>query len=165
MLGVLKKWKKRYEDEMVQDIVKLFEAKGLEHVFPEVDLNSRFPKESYPEVLGDYDTLAFDETGKTIWIVESKVLQNVGSIYEDLMQQKSFFFQNKYDEKFQRRITYFEENKTTILHSFGMDQFVSFTLSPVMVTNKLFVSRYKKIGFPIMTFAEFRKKLEELQSI
>ena len=115
--------------------------------------------------MGDYDTLAFDETGKTIWIVESKVLQKVGSIYEDLMQQKSFFFQNKYDEKFQRRITYFEENKTTILHSFGMDQFVSFTLSPVMVTNKLFVSRYKKIGFPIMTFAEFRKKLEELQTI
>ena len=111
--------------------------------------------------MGDYDTLAFDETGKTIWIVESKVLQKVGSIYEDLMQQKSFFFQNKYDEKFQRRISYFEENKTTILHSFRMDQFASFTLSPVMITNKLFVSRYKKIRFPIMTFTEFRKKLEE----
>ena len=165
LLGVLKKWKKRYENEMVQDIVKLFEAKGLQYVFPEVDLYRRFPKESYPEELGDYDTLAFDETGKTIWIVESKVLQKVGSIYEDLMQQKSFFFQNKYDEKFQRRITFFEENKIMILHSFGMDQFVSFTLSPVMITNKLFVSRYKKIGFPIMTFTEFRKKLEELQTI
>ena len=50
LLVVLKKWKKRYEDEMVQDIVKLFEAKGLQYVFPEVDLNRRFPKDRQYEM-------------------------------------------------------------------------------------------------------------------
>lgn len=158
--SVLKSWKKRYEDEMVKDIAELFKHKGFGFVQYEVDLNKRFPKSGYPEKLGDYDVFAIDDKGKTIWIIESKVLQKVGSIYEDQMQQKSFFFQHKDDEKFQRRINYMNNNIAKILSSFDIS-ISEYTIKSYMVTNKLFMSRYKTIDFPIVTFDEFNRILEE----
>lgn len=161
--SVLKSWKKRYEDEMVKDIAELFKNRGFCFVEYEVDLNKRFPKSGYPEELGDYDVFAIDDKGKTIWIIESKVLQKVGSIYEDQMQQKSFFFQHKDDEKFQRRIDYMNNNFSKILSSFDIS-ISEYTIKPYMVTNKLFISRYKTIDFPIVTFDEFNRILEEYSS-
>lgn len=157
---VLKKWKKRYEDEMVQDIARLFSKANFDIVFPEVDLAHRFPNEKHPEELGDYDVIAINSSKKEFWIIESKVLQKVGSIYEDQMQQKSFFYQHKDDEKFQRRIDYAVKNTKKILNSFNIED-SSYTVIPYMVTNKLFASRYKKIKFPIITYDELRKKLEK----
>lgn len=155
----IKLWKKRYEDEMVQDIAKAFQASQFTYVFPEVDLANRFPKDDYPAELGDYDVIAISEKKKEIWIIESKVLQKVGSVYEDQMQQKNFFIQNRYDEKFQRRINFFQDNCEKILCSFQLDSCSGYSIRPAMVTNKLFVSRYKKIGFPIYTFHEFEQIL------
>ena len=97
LLSVLKQWKKRYEDEMVQDISQLFQEAGFDLAIPEVDLACRFPKLGFPEGLGDYDVLAIHKASNEIWIIESKILQKVGSIYEDQMQQKSFFYQHKDD--------------------------------------------------------------------
>lgn len=154
--AVLKKWKKRYEDQMVQDIAEIFRTANFDIVIPEVDLVHRFPKENYPEELGDYDVLAINTSKKEIWIIESKVLQKVGSVYEDQMQQKSFFFQHKDDEKFQRRIDYMTRNYSKVLTSFEVNN-ETYTVIPYMVTNKLFSSRYKQIAFPIITFDELHQ--------
>ena len=158
--NVLKQWKKRYEDEMVQDIAKIFAEKDTYTVFPEVDLFKRFPNENYPEQLGDYDVLAICEEKKEIWLIESKVLQKVGSIYEAQMQQKSFFLQHREDEKFQRRIDFMKKNTSKILASFGIAD-AQYKIIPYMVTNKLFESRYKKIAFPIVTLDELCALLDE----
>ena len=157
--SVLKQWKKHYEDEMVQDIAALFRAISEYSVYPEVELFKRFPDDEYPEELGDYDVVAINTSRKEIWLIESKVLQKVGSIYEDQMQQKSFFFQHKDDEKFQRRIDYVEKNTDKVLASFGVTD-NNYTIIPYMVTNKLFESRYKTISFPIVTFSELKDLLK-----
>ena len=155
LTNILKKWKKRYEDEMVQDVSTIFREQGDYTVYPEIKLFKRFPGEGYPEELGDYDIIAININKKEIWLIESKVLQKVGSIYEDQMQQKNFFFQHKDDEKFQRRIDYIKDNTKKVLASFGITD-NDYTVVPYMVTNKLFESRYKKILFPIVTFSEMK---------
>lgn len=156
---VLAKWKKRYEDEMVQDIAKAFIESGFHPVFPEADLASRYPQSGFPSNLGDYDVIAINQIEKEIWLIESKVLQKVGSIYEDQMQQKSFFFQHKDDEKFQRRIDYIRNNLgkfTSVLKLEAED----FKVIPYMVTNKIFSSRYKELDFSIISYHELMQKLK-----
>lgn len=157
----LSKWKKRYEDEMVQDIASAFIETGFHPVFSEFELASRYPQSDFPDNLGDYDVIAVNQAQKEIWLIESKVLQNVGSIYEDQMQQKSFFFQHRDDEKFQRRIDYIrnELGKVTSVLKLGS---VDYVVIPYMVTNKLFTSRYKKLEFPIISYHELMKKLENM---
>ena len=159
LVSVLKQWKKRYEDEMVQDIARLFQNADFDVVVPEVELMRRFPNDNYPEDLGDYDVIAISKNKREVWIVESKVLQKVGSIFEDQMQQKNFFYQGKYDEKFQKRINYMQENTSKVLKSFGVIG-SGYSVVPYMVTNKLFASRYKKIEFPIVTFSEIKQVIE-----
>ena len=146
---------------MVQDIAQLFRDINFDLVEPEIELVNRFPHDAYPEDLGDYDVLAISMGRKEIWIVESKVLQKVGSIYEDQMQQKSFFYQGKYDEKFQKRIDYMTQNVSKVLDSLGVKK-DQFTVVPYMVTNKLFASRYKKIQFPIISYSELQTLLNNL---
>lgn len=161
LCGVLKQWKKRYEDEMVQDIAQLFRDVNFDLVEPEIELIYRFPRDNYPEDLGDYDVLAISMDRKEIWIIESKVLQKVGSIYEDQMQQKNFFYQGKYDEQFQKRIDYMTQNASKVLDSLGVKK-DQFTVVPYMVTNKLFASRYKKINFPIISYSELQTLINNL---
>ena len=83
--SVLKEWKKRYEDLMVQDIKKLFDDANFDQAIPEVELCSRFPQKNFPEELGDYDVIAINEKKAEIWLIESKVFHKVGSVFEDLM--------------------------------------------------------------------------------
>ncbi|TCP55821.1 SEC-C motif-containing protein [Tumebacillus sp. BK434] len=156
----LAKWKKRYEDEMVQDIAGVFIDAGFYPVFSEFELVKRFPNSYFPDNLGDYDVIAVNQSKKEIWIIESKVLQKVGSIYEDQMQQKSFFYQHKDDEKFQRRIDYIRNNLSKVTTAIELEH-SDYKIVPFMVTNKLFTSRYKEIGFSIITYHELRKCLVE----
>lgn len=156
----LSKWKKRYEDEMVSDIANVFIGTSFNPVFTDFELKSRYPQGGFPEDLGDYDVIAVNQSKKEIWLIESKVLQKVGSIYEDQMQQKSFFYQHKDDLKFQRRIDYVMDKTSKFLSALDLET-EDYTIIPYMVTNKLFTSRYKKINFPIITYHELLKKLEE----
>ena len=158
MNDVLRRWKKRYEDEMVKDIEELFNSANFDLVIPEMELYRRFPKEKYPQELGDYDVFAINRSRHQIWIVESKVLQKVGSIYEDQMQQRSFFYQHKDDERFQKRINFMKNHTAKVLNSFGIEG-SDYAVVPYMVTNKLFMSRYKQIEFPIITFSELQELL------
>ena len=158
LLHVLDQWKKKYEDQMVVDIAQLFHDANFDYVLKEVDLYRRFPYDEYPPELGDFDVFAVNQKTKEMWLIESKVLKKVGSVYEDLSQQKSFFFQHKDDEKFQRRIDYVKSNLPKILSSLKLDQ-ENYSIVPYMVTNKLFSSRYKKIQFPIITYGELKNIL------
>lgn len=156
----LVKWKKRYEDEMVQDIASVFIKTGFYPVFVEFELASRYPQSSFPDDLGDYDVIAVNQSKKEIWLIESKVLQKVGAIYEDQMQQKSFFYQHKDDEKFQRRIDYIVDNPSKVISALELEV-MDYTVIPYMVINKLFISRYKKLNFPIISYHELLRKLED----
>ena len=158
LIQVLCCWKKKYEDQMVVDIAKLFEDANFDLVLKEVDLYHRFPQDDYPPELGDFDVIAVNSKTKEVWIIESKVLKNVGSVYEVLSQQKSFFFQHKDDEKFQRRIDFVKNNKSKVFSSLKLKQ-DSYILKPYMVTNKLFSSRYKDVGFSIITYGELKNMI------
>ena len=156
----LAKWKKRYEDEMVKDIAEAFIGIGFYPVFPEFELTSRFPQSGFPDDLGDYDVIAINQLKKEIWLIESKVLQKVGSIYEDQMQQKSFFYQHKDDEKFKRRIDFIRKNLNKVTSVLEIEA-ADYVVIPYMVTNKLFISRYKRLDFPIISYHELMLKLED----
>lgn len=152
-------WKKYYEDKMVHDIVQCFKNAGFTWAYPDVELIKRFPKEGYPLELGDYDIMAYCACRHELWIIESKVLQKVASIYEDQNQQKTFFFSHGDDQKFQRRIDYAHANLAKILASFHIED-PDCKLISYMVTNKLFGSRYKEIQFEIIAYSELKKILE-----
>ncbi len=156
---VLVLWKKHYEDKMVSDIAQMFRDKGFDIVEPELDFFKRYPKEQYPQDLGDYDILALNKQNQELWYIESKVLQKVGSVYEMQMQQKSFFRQHKEDEKFQRRINYLNQNTSKMLKSIGVEC-ENIKIIPYMVTNKIFYSRYKNVKFSIISFSELADLLE-----
>lgn len=104
-----------------------------------------------------------NKLGNILKKYHAKVIQKVGSIYEDQMQQKSFFKQHKEDEKFQRRIDYIRENYNKVLLSLGY-QDIKCKIIPYMVTNKVFVARYKEIKFPIVTFDELKQIVNNINN-
>jgi len=153
-------WKKRYEDIMVIDIKNIFLNNDVSFVKTNVKLNKIDKKEKYPIDLGDYDVIAIDDIKKKIWIVESKVLNRVGSLFEMLTQQKNFFLEHKYDDKFQRRIDFMNLNYKKILKSFGFEDVTGYKVVPLMITNKVFASRYKMINFPIISIMELEERIK-----
>jgi hypothetical protein len=76
------------------------------------------------------------------------------------MEQKRFFLEQKYDEKFQRRIDYLKNNYRTFFSNKGYDiGNEEYDIKPYMVVNKVFDSYYKKIDFPIVTFDELKEMM------
>jgi len=145
--------KKTTQDDMVQSIAKLFRDVGIKTVFVELKLHKHG---NHPNFLGDYDILAIDTTNNKIWNIESKVLQHVGSISEFAKHQLNFFINDKKDSKFQRRINYLISNVETILKDLKIDSSHPFILEHIMVTNKVFVSEFKQINFPIISYYELK---------
>ena len=154
-------WKKRYEDKMVYDIKDIFENNGISFVKVNVELYKIDKSEKYPKDIGDYDVIAIDDIRKNIWIVESKFLNKVGSFYEMFDQQRNFFKDNKYIEKFKRRIEYMNENYKRILKSYGFIDVSGYKVIPYMVFNKVMISRYKKIDFPLISIMELEDEIKE----
>lgn len=152
------KWKKRYENKMVYDIKEIFEKKGITFVKVNVELYKIDRKQNYPIDLGDYDIIAIDDISKKIWIIESKVLNRVGSFYEMFAQQRNFFLEHKYDEKFQRRIEFMNENYKSVLKSYGFTDVTDYKVVPYMIFNKVMTSRYKKVNFPMISIRELEEK-------
>lgn len=160
LLGILDDWKKVYEDKMVYDIANIFKEKGFNKVWCNAELYSLDKDGNHPIELGDYDVIAVDDNNYIIWIIESKVLRKVGSIFEDRMQQHSFFYGDKEDEKFQKRIDYFKKNYKRFLKSQDITTIKNYEIRPYMVTNKLFDSRFKELDFPIVMFYEFESIID-----
>jgi hypothetical protein len=162
--NILVDWKKRYEDQMVVDICALFSHMHLEYVKSEVKLHKNDKQGSHPKELGDYDVIAVDSTRSIIYLIESKVIQKVGSIYEFSMQQKYFFFHEKYDELFQARIDYMKENHRRFFESQGINT-KNFQVQPYMVVNKVFFANEKIVDFPIVSFYELEQLLRSAQQM
>lgn len=156
------RWKKKYENQMVYDIKEIFESAGITFVKVNVDLYKIDRKENYSRDIGDYDVIAIDDVKKNIWIIESKVLNRVGSFYEMFNQQKNFFKEKKYDEKFQRRIDYMNDNYKRVLKSYGFCDITGFKVIPYMIFNKVLVSRYKKVDFPIISIMELEEEIKKI---
>ena len=147
----LDEWKSVYEKKMVFDIENVFKRNGFstKHNFELRKLN----KEKYPQYLGDYDVFAVNAENKEIWIVECKVLEKVETFYEMYRQQNRFFYEDKADEKFQRRIDYLRANFMEVIKDLQLPQ-EEYSIKPIMCINKVFLSRYKDVDFPILSYQE-----------
>lgn len=159
-LGALWNWKERYEQQFSADIRDVFRELNYSFAEADIEIHKRDRKGNHPMDLGDYDVLALNMTNKTVLVIECKVLQPVGSVFEHSMQQKGFFQQNKYDEKFQKRIDYLKNNYQTFFSNIGYDlNDADYEIRPFMVVNKVFASYYKSVAFPIVTFDELKKQI------
>lgn len=152
---VVDSWKREYEKQIVCDIANLFSEMGFEIVKKNFELMKL--NREHPQFLGDYDVFAVNTHTHSVWIIECKVLEKVESIFEAYHQQESFFLKHRHDEKFQRRIDYMIDNLNLILNQLGVDSSENYEVIPYMCMNKIMVSRYKKIGFSIVSFSELER--------
>ena len=76
-------------------------------------------------------------------------------------QQNRFFNEHKEDEKFQRRIDYLCENADKVIQELGCEEYIGYKVIPYMCMNKVMVSRYKEIGFPIVSYSELVEIISE----
>lgn len=162
-LDALWKWKEHYEHLFSSDICDALQQKGYAFAKADVDIRRYDRRGNHPPIdtLGDYDVIALDNTHKRVLIIECKVLQPVGSVFEHSMQQKRFFLEEKYDEKFQKRIDYFKSVYRTFFENMGFSlSDDEYSIKPFMVVSKVFDSYYKKVQFPIITFDELMKLIE-----
>ena len=151
-------WKNSYEKQIVYDIANLFKNNKFDIVKTNFELMKL--NKSHPQWLGDYDVFAVNVENKSIWIVECKVIEKVATFYDMYRQQNRFFNEHKEDEKFQRRIDYLHENVDQVIQQLGYTEYTGYKVIPYMCMNKVLVSRYKKVAFPIVSYLE----LEELIS-
>lgn len=145
-------WKNSYEKQIVYDIANLFKKNKFDIVKTNFELMKL--NKSHPQWLGDYDVFAVDIKKKSIWIVECKVIEKVATFYDMYRQQNRFFNEHKEDEKFQRRIDYLRENADKVIQELGCSEYMGYKVMPYMCMNKVLVSRYKKIAFPIVSYPE-----------
>ena len=144
-LSALWDWKERYEKQFSNHVRDFFRSLNYCFVESDIELHRFDRKGSHPNNLGDYDVIALDKVGRKLFIIECKVIQPVGSVYEQSMQQKGFFEQNKYDEKFQKRIDYFSSNFRGFFINLEYELSDNeYKIIPLMVVNKVFDSYYKK---------------------
>ena len=139
---------------MVYDIKDIFIDNNISFVKINVELHRVDRNEHYPIDIGDYDVIAIDDVKKNIWIIESKYLNRVGNFYEMFDQQRNFFKENKYIEKFQRRIDFINNNYKRVLKSFGFVDVSGYNVLSYMVFNKVMISRYRKIDIPLISISE-----------
>lgn len=152
--NVILEWKKRYEDKMVYDIKDIFLKNNISFVKTNQEIHKIDKNENYPNDIGDFDVIAIDDIKKNIWIIESKFLNKVGNFYEMFDQQRNFFKENKYIEKFQRRIDFMKDNYKKVLKSFGFVDANGFKVLPYMVFNKVMISRYRKVEISLISISE-----------
>lgn len=152
------------EDEHVAEISS-FITSGSNSFSPEVVLAYTAKYNYYAQgASSEVDALADIRSGKGFTsnvdgIIECKVLQPIGSVFEHSNQQKRFFTKEKFDEKFQKRIDYFSKVAMSFFANHGYDT-EGFTINPYMVVNKVFSSYYKHVQFPIVTFDELKREIQ-----
>ncbi len=157
----LSEWKKNQEQVFSSVVESLLKEAGCEYTKHDVDLRREDRKGNHPIIneLGDYDVIGLSVVQKKVYLIECKVLQPIGSVFEHSNQQKRFFIEDKYDEKFQKRIDYFSSIMVSFFSSFGYSITEEYVIQPYMVVNKVFSSYYKPVSFPIVTYGELKKEL------
>ena len=154
----ISEYKEACEKQMEQETANLFNDEKF-IVIKGLDFHKTI-NEGISQELGDYDVIAINKDEKVIWNLESKFIHKVGSIYEYANQQKVFFVQGKYDEKFQRRIDFLEKNYKILLE-YNKIPFEEYSIRNDMVTNKVLEAEIKKIKFEIITFKELRDLIKK----
>ena len=165
-IDVLNEWKQFYEHKFSADIDDYFAEMNFEYHKHDIDIRRDDRSGNHPSisVLGDYDVIGLSKDLKKIFLIECKVLHPIGSVFEHSNEQKRFFFEEKYDEKFQKRIDYFMEVYSSFFANNGIDFSVDeFEICPFLVVNKVFDSFYKEVSFPIVTFDELKNIIENSQ--
>lgn len=160
MLSSLRSCKEYYEQSFAFDTRDIFIKAGFAYAEANVDLRRNDRAGNHPPIheLGDYDVIALDTVRKMVFIIECKVLEPIGSIFEHSMQQIRFFQKKKFDERFQKRIDYLTKVYRSFFKNIGYDLHNDeYTIQPYMVVNKVFDSYYKEIQFPIVTLDELKK--------
>ena len=160
---LLQEWKNSYEKQIVYDIENVFKQEKYDIVKHNFELK-KLSKE-HPQWLGDYDVFAVDINNRAIWIVECKVIEKVATFYDMYRQQNRFFNEHKEDEKFQRRIDYLCENADKVIQELGCEEYIGYKVIPYMCMNKIMVSRYKEIGFPIVSYSELVEIISKSKNI
>jgi hypothetical protein len=158
----LAEWKNYYEHLFSTDIEHLFKDLEFDYYKHDVDIRREDRKGNHPSIneLGDYDVIGLCKPLKTVFIIECKVLQPIGSIFEHSNEQKRFFKEEKFDEKFQKRINYFSKEYCSFFANIGYDLGdCTYQIKPYMVVNKVFDSYYKKVSFPIVTYDELKSEI------
>ncbi len=162
----LAEWKNYYEHLFSTDIEHLFKDLEFDYYKHDVDIRREDRIGNHPSIneLGDYDVIGLCKSIKTVFIIECKVLQPIGSIFEHSNEQRRFFKEEKYDEKFQKRIIYFTKVYRSFFSNMGYDLGDGvYQIRPYMVVNKVFESYYKKVSFPIVTYDELKSEITSLK--
>lgn len=158
-ISILTDWKSQYEHLFSRKIAELFKSHGFEYAEYDVDIRKRDRKGTHPPIteLGDYDVIGLDKRSRRVFIIECKFLQKISTVFEHSKEQHRFFFKEKFDEKFQKRIDYFSKVYRSYFENQGIcianDEY---EITPYMVVNKVFVSYYKQVNFPIITYDEIK---------
>ena len=149
-----------YEKQIVYDIANSFKQNKFDIVKTNFEL--RKLNKAHPQWLGDYDVFAVDVKNKSIWIVECKVIEKVATFYDMYRQQNRFFNEHKEDEKFQKRVDYLHEKADQVIQELGCSEHMGYKVMPYMCMNKVLVSRYKKVAFPIVSYPELVELISEV---
>lgn len=155
-------WKRVYEGLFSSDVASLFKEFGFEYYKYDVDIRREDRNGNHPTIdeIGDYDVIGLSKSLKAIFVIECKVLQPIGSVFEHSNEQKRFFFEEKFDEKFQNRIDHLSATCIDFFKNNGYEYVdEEYTIKPFMVVNKVFDSFYKPISFPIVTYDELKKSI------
>lgn len=161
-MKVIDDWKNHYEHLFSSEIENYLKSIGCDYYKHDVDIRREDRRGNHPTInkLGDYDVIGLNISRKAVYIIECKVLHPIGSVFEHSNQQRHFFKEEKFDEKFQKRINYFSKVFCSFFSNLGFEVTEEFQIMPFMVVNKVFSSYYKDIGFPIVTFDELKLQLE-----
>ncbi|WP_271400051.1 hypothetical protein [Salinicoccus roseus] len=154
-LKVIKAWKKKYEDKIVQDIASIF-SDSRYTIYIDQELYKLDKKGNHPRDLGDYDLIVINKVDKEILLFEVKYMRVSQTMKDSMGDQSEYFIGKKAKaKKFQRRVEYFEDNKEKILNNLGL--YEDYTLRSYFVANKIIRSYFQYYPFDIIGFNELKE--------
>ncbi|WP_438832151.1 hypothetical protein [Streptococcus pluranimalium] len=155
---IVDQWKKFYEQQIVQDVRKLFKDDKY-IVYVDQELYKLDVKGNHPRNLGDYDLIVIDNQLKEISLIEVKYMRLSQTMKDSMGDQKDYFSGKKAKGlKYKRRIDYFEENLDKVCQNLGLEG--NYTLRSYFLTNKIIRSNFVEYPFEIISFNEFSSKLK-----
>lgn len=174
---LLRDEKKIYEKNIVRDVYNLLRKNNYK-VVSELKVD-KILKDKSLLYLGDYDVIATNDKTKEILIIECKFIKLSRDKIEVLDQQKEFYgtaekiikkdiYHTKpleyYDEKFQRRIYYMQDNYKKILTKNNLTNInIEYNIKSFMIFNRYFKPLFKELDFEVLSFNKFKELLENNQ--
>ncbi|WP_033542901.1 hypothetical protein [Planococcus sp. CAU13] len=164
-MKIITMWKKRYEKEIVIEVENSFKEVGYKEVYSEIEIYKFDTKGDHNKNLGDYDLIVVDEKNAIVWLIECKFIRKSGSIFEFYTQQQEYFLKNKNKaDKFEKRVSYFNENIQDIMKNKNYKDQV-YQVRPCLVTNKNFDSYLRDVTFEVISTNELKSILKlEIES-